>query len=294
MAAKGTDARVAIARRWLQRLQPLTVVPVQVATQPPREFAYAAVLFDVYGTLLTSKAISGDEQASVIAEICVDVFPQLTPPALHHCHAIRNALYHQFQHALEIAQAQGKRAAAVDLRRVWGQVLRQELALNDADYAQVELFAFLYAVATHRVWPQPDLLPTIKALAAKKIPMGIISNAHFYTPIIISYFLECEISFNDVSIPWFAENLTFYSFQHGYAKPDDYLFVKAKQQLVTMGIDPAHTLYVGNDYRNDIDSANRNGLCSVLYAGDYSSYCRNHLTAEPNFIITKLSQLLSL
>ena len=38
------DSRIEIVQRWLQRLQPLTVVPVQIAARPPR--AYEAVLFD--------------------------------------------------------------------------------------------------------------------------------------------------------------------------------------------------------------------------------------------------------
>ena len=285
------DTRIAIAQRWLQRLQPLTVVPVQIEARPPRN--YEAVIFDIYGTLLTSRATTADAQASAIADICVDVFPDHTPPALHHCHVIRNGFYQQLKHSLATLQARGQKPTEVDFRNVWAQVLQKELSLGETKHLQqVELFAFLYAITTHRVWPQPDLLPTIKGLADKQIPLGVISNAQFYTPIIVSYFLDCELSFNTATIPWFEQRLTFYSFQHGYAKPDDYFFVEAKEQLAEMNLDPAKTLYVGNDYRNDIDSANRNGLCSVLYAGDQSACRMNHPTAEPDFIVTNLTQLL--
>ena len=285
------DSRIEVAQRWLQRLQPLTVVPVQIEARPPR--AYEAVLFDIYGTMLTSRVTTADAQANAIADICVDVFPDITPPALHHCHALRNGFYQQLKSSYETLQARRQKPTEVDFRNVWAQVLQKELSLGGAKHLQqVELFAFLYSVATHRVWPQPQLLETIKGLAEKKIPLGVISNAQFYTPIIVSYFLDCELSFNTAVIPWFEQRLTFYSFQHGYAKPDDYFFVEAKQQLSEMGIDPAKTLYVGNDYRNDIDSANRNGLLSVLYAGDKSACRMNHPTAEPDFIVTKLAQLL--
>ena len=285
------DTRIAIAQRWLQRLQPLTVVPVQIEARPPRD--YEVVLFDIYGTLLTSRVMTADAQASTIADICVDVFPDLTPPALHHCHVLRNSFYRQLKQSLATLQARGQKPTEVDFRNVWAQVLQRELALGGTKHLQqVELFAFLYAIATHRVWPQPDLLTTIKGLAEKKIPLGIISNAQFYTPMVVSYFLDCELSFNTAVIPWFEQRLTFYSFQHGYAKPDDYFFVEAKQQLAEMGLDPAKTLYVGNDYSNDIDSANRNGLLSVLYAGDKSACRINHPVVVPDFIITNLTQLL--
>ena len=289
--ANNHDKRVAIVRAWLERLQPLTVVPLEVEVRPPRN--YDAVLFDIYGTLLTSKATTADQQASTIADICADAFPDITPPALHHCHTIRNAFYQQLSRHCETLRQRGQKPTEVDFRNIWAQVLRTELHLDRAKHLQqVELFAFLYAITTHRVWPQPELLTTLKGLAEKKTPLGVISNAQFYTPIIVSYFLECELSFNTAVIPWFEQRLTFYSFQHGYAKPDDYFFIEAKQQLTEMGIDPAATLYVGNDYRNDIDSANRNGLCSVFYAGD-SNACRvNHPTAEPAFVITSLAQLL--
>lgn len=285
------DSRIEIAQRWLQRLKPLTVVPVQIEARPPR--AYEAVLFDIYGTLLTSRVTTAAAQASAIADICADVFPDLTPPALHHCHVLRDSFYQQLQRSLATRQAREQKPTEVDFRNVWAQVLQKELSRGSAKHLQqVELFAFLYSIATHRVWPQPDLLATIKGLAERRIPLGVISNAQFYTPIIVSYFLDCELSFNTAVIPWFEQRLTFYSFQHGYAKPDDYFFVEAKQQLAELNIDPAETLYVGNDYRNDIDSANRNGLQSVLYAGDTSACRMNHPTAEPDFVITKLTQLL--
>lgn len=291
MSSENNDARIEIAQHWLQRLQPLTVVPVQIEARPPH--TYEAVLFDIYGTLLTSQVTTADAQASAIADICVDVFPDITPPALHHCHAIRNSFHQQLKHNLETLQARGQKPTEVDFRNIWAQVLQKELSLGRAKHLQqVELFAFLYAIVTHRVWPQPDLLKTIKGLAERKIPLGVISNAQFYTPIIVSYFLDCKLSFKTAIIPWFEQRLTFYSFQHGYAKPDDYFFVEAKQQLTEMGIDPAQTLYVGNDYRNDIDSANRNGLLSVLYAGDKSTCRMNHPTAEPDFVVTNLEQLL--
>ena len=285
------DSRIKIAQRWLQQLQPLTVVPVQIETRPPR--TYEAVLFDIYGTMLTSRVTTADAQANAIADICIDVFPDLTPPALHHCHVLRDSFYQQLQRSLATQHARGQRPTEVDFRNVWAQVLQRELSLGSAKHLQqVELFAFLYSISTHRVWPQPDLLATIKGLAEKHIPLGVISNAQFYTPIIVSHFLDCELSFNTAVIPWFEQRLTFYSFQHGHAKPDDYFFVEAKQQLAELNIDPAETLYVGNDYRNDIDSANRNGLLSVLYAGDTSACRINHPTAQPDFVITNLAQLL--
>lgn len=287
------DHRIAVARKYLGRLKPITTMPMDVEEKPPRDFPYRAVIFDIYGTMLTSKAASDENRAAAIAEICADVFPDRPPPSLHNCHEIKNAFYQHLTYSYNSLEMKEGRTAEVDFRNVWAQVLQKELSLGKGKHLQqIELFALLYAVTTHLTWPQPGLLDTIKVLAAKNIPMGVISNSQFYTPIAVNYFLDCEITFSSYVIPYFLKELTFYSFQHGYMKPDDYFFLETKEQLNDKGIAPNETLYVGNDYRNDVDSANRNGFRSVLYAGDQTTCRVNHPTAVPDFIVKDLRHIL--
>lgn len=287
------DPRVAVARKYLERLKPITTVPINMEENPPRDFSYKAVLFDIYGTMLTSRAVSDEHRATAIAEICAEVFPDLSPPSSHCCHRIKNTFYQHLTYSYNSLKMKEGRTSEVDFRNIWAQVLQKELSLGKGEYLQqVELFALLYAVTTHLTWPQPGLLDTIKGLAAKNIPMGVISNSQFYTPITVNYFLGCEVTFSSYVIPYFFKELTFYSFQHGYVKPEDYFFLEAKEQLADKGINPNETLYVGNDYRNDIDSANRNGFRSVLYAGDQTTCRANHPNAKPDFVVKDLRHIL--
>lgn len=286
------DSRLAIVAHYLEELQPIATTPLAVDSCPPSSFR--AVLFDIYGTMLTSKAVTDEQRVKAIADICLDVFPDVTPPTTSQCYEIKNRFYQQLTHSYAALDIRGGRRSEVDFRNVWAQVLQKELLVDSGgDYLQrVELFAFLYAVRTHRTWPQPNLRQTIVGLAEKKIPMGVISNSQFYTPLIVNHFLDCPVTFSSAAIPYFDQFLTFYSFQHGYVKPDDYFFVEAKSYLEDLGIDAKDAIYVGNDYRNDIDTANRNGLRSVLYAGDQASCRKNHPTAKPDFVVTDLAQLL--
>lgn len=287
------DPRLAIVNRYLKELEPINTTPLVIDRRPPGSFR--AILFDIYGTMLTSKPVTDEQRVKAIADICLDVFPDVTPPTTSQCYDIKNRFYQQLTHSYAGLDIRGGRRGEVDFRNVWSQVLQKELSLDSSgDYLQqVELFAFLYAVRTHRTWPQPNLRKTITGLAEKKIPIGVISNSQFYTPLIVNHFLGCPVTFSSATIPYFDQFLTFYSFQHGYVKPDDYFFVEAKNYLKDLAIEAKDTLYVGNDYRNDIDTANRNGLRSVLYAGDQTTCRKNHPTATPDFVITDLSQLLS-
>ena len=124
------------------------------------------------------------------------------------------------------------------------------------------------------------------------MPMGIISNAQFYTPCLFKHFLGA-----DVRTLGFADDLTIYSFKTGRGKPSLYLFQLARAKLQARGLKTKRVLFVGNDMLNDIYPAQQVGFQTALFAGDQRSLrlrpddprCVN---LKPDVVITDLDQLL--
>ena len=121
---------------------------------------------------------------------------------------------------------------------------------------------------------------------------GIISNAQFYTPLLLEKFLNASLK-----KAGFADDLLIFSYQTEYAKPSEHLFHLAKRRLEKRGIATGETLYLGNDMLNDILPAQKIGFKTALFAGDKRSLrlrqddgrCKDTV---PDIIITDLLQLL--
>jgi len=131
------------------------------------------------------------------------------------------------------------------------------------------------------------------------IPLGIVSNAQFYTPILMNFFLSGKFS-SEQNIDLFDPDLSVFSFNELRGKPDVYLFqkfipvLKAKYDIV-----PSEAIFVGNDMLKDVYTAKQAGLKTVLFAGDQRSLRLRKddervQGLEPDFIITELKQLLEI
>ena len=52
----------------------------------------------------------------------------------------------------------------------------------------------VFELLSNRVYPMPGMKEILLWIKAKGIPMGIVSNAQFYTPVIMNYFLTGNFS----------------------------------------------------------------------------------------------------
>ena len=122
--------------------------------------------------------------------------------------------------------------------------------------------------------------------------MGIISNAQFYTPLFMEWFLGRPMT--DLG---FDPELMIYSYQQQQAKPSLSLFRLAAARLKNKRIPEKAVIYLGNDMLNDIYPAHTVGFNTALFAGDARSLrlrakdprCKN---LSPDLIITELLQIL--
>jgi len=244
-----------------------------------------AVIFDIYGTLFISA--SGD-----ISMAQKDLLPAANLAALFEKYKIsrspsqiENLLFQAIKSDHEEKKAAGINFPEVTIDRIWMQVLESK------NLKIARQFAVEYEMIINPVYPMPHLLETLQTLKQKNIPLGIISNAQFFTPHLFDFFCS---DFPDKL--GFDPDLIFYSYAYGYAKPSLYLFDQAVSELNRKGLKPADVLYVGNDMLNDIYPAHTIGFQTCLFAGDTRSLRLREkdpkcIALKPDAIIIELNQL---
>lgn len=273
---------------------PLEPQPPNVKPRLRKLPGIRAVLFDVYGTMFISRP--GDTLAATEPE--ADFGPALAAVGLNFLGstaAITASLQEVIKRHHATANKRGTAQPEVDIVAVWQDVLRRlEMdGLCSGDFARVDLrqLAVEYEVRHNRVWPMPNLASCLAELRGRRLELGIVSNAQFLTPELLPALLNVRA--DELG---FAGTLQFYSYQHGRAKPDDYLCRLAREALQNMGIRACEVVYVGNDMLNDILPAKRMNFRAALFAGDARSLrlrCDDPRVegVEPDIVISGLEQL---
>ncbi len=286
-----------IIRRHSRPLEPL---PTEVAPVLRRLPDVRVVLWDVYGTLFVSG--SGEigtgvreakQQALVQVLQELDVQGDLSAAELLDCYEqeVRR------RHALQ--QAQGEPYPEVQMPQVWcdvlGRLARQGRLSLPSQACRGDFwrrFSLEYEVRANPVWPMPGAESVLHHLHGLGILLGLVSNSQFYTPLLFPALLHRELA--ELG---FEEELLFFSYRLGTAKPGCGLYQEAQRRLARRAIRPEQVLYVGNDMRNDILPAQQTGFLTALFAGDRRSYrpreespcCRE---AVPTVRLTRLDQVL--
>lgn len=242
-----------------------------------------ALLFDVYGTLVISASgdigLAGEPDAqahfeAALAAVGIQAPAAAGPAKLEQ--VIRT--FHVERNAAGVAFPE------VDILGIWGEVLPSQ-----EDLARL---AVEYECRVNPVWPMPGLARVLDDLRRRDLVLGIVSNAQFYTPLMLEALLYSsldDLGFDAACCAW--------SYRLLEAKPSTRIYEEALAGLKGVhGIAPAEVLYVGNDMRNDIWPASLTGCRTALFAGDARSLrlrkddprCAGVL---PDRIVTDLRQI---
>ena len=266
-------------------IQPLSPIPTDLTFTVNAASTLKSVLFDVYGTLFISASgdistvqhqiVKNQQLASLLTKYHIsipvgDLIAQLT------------LMIQQTHEALKKNKID---YPEVNIDIIWNTLLKWD------DIEKARAFAREYELIVNPVYPMPNLDKTLTYLNQKHIPLGIVSNAQFYTIDLFEYFLS-----QNISQLGFQPDLTFLSYQYHHAKPSTYLFESAADNLKKRGILADNVLYVGNDMLNDVYAAGSAGFRTALFAGDMRSLrlrkdmdnCKHII---PDIIITDLFQL---
>lgn len=258
-----------------------------------------SIIFDIYGTLIISA--SGDI-GIVKSSSKSEIFRKSLENSgiiVTDSNAGKKGLeyfYREIQSFHTRLKKQGIEYPEVRITDIWEIVinkLKTDKMIDDKSIDNVSILAATYFECLNNpVWGMPDLVEVLNVLKKKKIVLGIISNAQFYTPLLFPAITG--LSLKELG---FDSSLIQYSYKKKEAKPSLIMFKSVIRELKSKyNIDSSNTLYVGNDMLNDIYSAKETGMKTALFAGDARSL---RLRAEdsrtsgikPEFIITKLMQI---
>lgn len=282
------------------------------ATDVEASYQYApdlkAVVFDIYGTMLVSASGDVDEASMLTSSIkkalqAADIIPRVNG---------RNAgdIYWKIlqMHKKGIKDEQERLRSddrpypEVDILQVCSNTLHKAhdegllLFNNGTDCSKV---VFMFELLSNPVGAMPGLRNIISNLHAGNVPLGIVSNAQFYTPAILNYYLNGELENTENVVP-FDPDISVFSYKELRGKPDTRLFnllVPVLKQKY--GLSPQQVLYVGNDMLKDVYTAAAAGFKTALFAGDKRSLRMrkdDDRTKElkPDFTVTHLKQLLEI
>lgn len=264
------------------------LLPIKTETSPllPKNKApIKAVLFDVYGTLFISGSgdISLAQKQSSNSKSLEEILQKynINLDAAY----VTDLFYAKIKEKHSSLKSDGIDYPEIVIEKIWQEIL---------DFSDIETakdFALEYELKVNPVYPMPNLNKILTTLADKKLKLGIISNAQYFTPLLFDAFLGKTL--HELK---FSESIMLYSYEHNYAKPSLYLYQQAAYELTKMNIHPEECLYIGNDMLNDIYPADSVGFKTVLFAGDKRSLRlrEDHLLTKnitPYAIITDLIQI---
>ncbi|MBN1142849.1 MAG: HAD family hydrolase [Bacteroidales bacterium] len=294
--------------KFLGETPEMKPVPTQLKPCFQPDASIRACVFDVYGTLMISD--SGDIEESVITtanmKTALDaagiVLTRRNPESVDVLSEMLESFKREVALVHQRDKAEDKPYPEIDILSVWERIIvdhsnKNNLIVNGS--LCIKCFTFVFEVLSNRIYPMPGMREVITHLAERQMPLGIVSNAQFYTPVILNYFMNGSVSESEL-VPPFDEELTIFSYQFKRSKPDSYLFEMLKVSChKKYGIYPDEILFVGNDMFRDVYPAHLAGLKTVLFAGDMKSLRMRDDRTElksitPDFIITDLRQVLKI
>ena len=283
----------------LRRIQalnkPLESIPTGHATRLESLHTIRAVVFDIYGTLLVSGSgdigpAAADDHEEAFHEASLSA--GLAPDWMQGSGAI--TLREEIVRDHEAGLAQGVDYPEVVITEIWRRVLERLMptAADTPSEAQIRRLAVEYECRTNPVWPIEGMLQTIKVLNESGLRLGIVSNAQFYTPLMLEAL--CGQSIENLG---FEPGLCVWSYKQRVGKPSGHLFRTVCNNLQErFNIMASQTLYVGNDMLKDIWPASKAGMRTALFAGDARSLrlrsddkrCNG---VKPDLVIDQLEQI---
>ncbi|HEY6170213.1 MAG TPA: HAD family hydrolase, partial [Verrucomicrobiae bacterium] len=117
-------------------------------------------------------------------------------------------------------------------------------------------FLFQQARLWHTVRLMPGAADVLRELHHRGVLVGLASNCQPYT----LRELDTELRESSLSRALFCPELCFFSFEHGFSKPDPHVFRWLAARLRGMGVTTAEALTLGDRIDNDIEPARAQGF----------------------------------
>lgn len=275
--------------------------PTGVAPCLHADLDIRAVLFDIYGTLLISG--SGDvgvaaamDAPGALVDAAAACGLELAPDPMETAGNLVDAFRRTVGDFHAAARQSGVECPEVDIREVWARALSRRQAdwstTTGGRQVDVERLAVEYECRVNPVWEMPGAGALLTGLAHRGVPVGIVSNAQFLTPMLFPALLGKTLE--ELGFP---DQYCSFSYRVSSSKPAPAIFEGPLAHLSKdHGISQNKVIYVGNDMLNDVYGASRVGCRTCLFAGDGRSLRRRSgdpraAGLEPDATITQLKHL---
>lgn len=219
--------------------------PIIVVNQPMN---LRAVICDIYHTLLAVKPPAADAETRWLAfwdsipgmkrRMSMEKFSAATKAIIDREHAV--------------ARANGVAHPEI----LWSRVLKEAVPeLAHLPPAICDELLWQQAQFLHTVQLMPGAAEALRKLQAKGIVLGLASNSQPYT----LRELDAALASAGLSRQLFDPALCFFSFEHGFSKPDPAVFRLLSKKLESRGISTEQILMIGNRLDNDVLPAKAQG-----------------------------------
>jgi FMN phosphatase YigB (HAD superfamily) len=207
-----------------------------------------AVIFDIYGTLLEVglPPADADTRWQQLFRDLLKVEPRLS--RLEFSVAISKVIAREHE-------TDRKRGIAFPEVR-WPAIVSEVLPeLNALSPARQDEFLLRQIQSGHTTWMTTEAALTLRFLKDRRVLIGIASNAQAYTLTELDEALRAQ----QLDFGLFEKNLCFWSYEHGFSKPDPHVFQILTVRLAARGISTHEILMVGDHAYNDIAPAKIHG-----------------------------------
>ncbi|MDR1433077.1 MAG: HAD family hydrolase [Puniceicoccales bacterium] len=286
-----------LAKTILSLLRPIDTKAASMRPKLRKISNIRAVIFDVYGTLFTTK-IGGNslfEPSVESSKLIIEALEESDFDIFEHDISLSELYTDHVKAHYDIRRAEGITYPEINICDVWQDFLNELFAdgVIDGDLTErsIQRVAVRHECKVNPVWPSKGSLELIRHLQDMNVCAGVISTAQFYTPIIMETLYQ-----NSLETLGFKEQICIWSYDHRHRKPSTVMFKLCEEGLRVFGIRPSEALYVGNDMFNDIVPAHKVGLKTALFAGDVSSL-RLHEDVEecaavkPTIVVNEFKQI---
>jgi len=147
----------------------------------------------------------------------------------------------------------------------WPSVVTRALSdLDELPRAHLDEFLFQHAQLLRTIRIMPGCAEFFRRCIERGILLGVASNAQAYT------LKELDSALGDGKLDRsiFQPDLTFWSFEHGFSKPDPHVFEILRARLQNRSIIASETLMIGDRLDNDIAPARKTGWRTWLFSAD--------------------------
>lgn len=219
-----------------------------------------AIFFDVYGTLLRVGPAPPDADARW-EQLFHEFWPtQPRPSRLEFSVACSQAIAQRHS----VARARGIPFPEV----IWPSVVAEVLP----DFARWPVekqaeFVFRQMQTGRTIGLRDGAGEVLRLLRNQDRLLGIASNSQAYT----LRELQEALTNAGLDLDIFARDLSFWSFEHGFSKPDPHVFQILTARLEGHGVAPAETLMVGDRLDNDVEPARAHGWQTWLLKPEEAS-----------------------